>query len=98
VELGLGRGRSRLDIGGAWVDDPMMLGATSPSWPKTYSVTEAPEEMLDLAGRLMPLLLGGDGPTCVLLREQYARATIRRLRDPRRCRARDSTELLEGGT
>lgn len=54
-----------------------MLGGTPPTWPKTHSATEAPPEMLDLAGRLMPLLLGGDDPTCVLLREQYARATIR---------------------
>jgi hypothetical protein len=57
----------------------MMLGGTSPSWPKTYSATEAPHEMLDLARRLMPLLLGGDHLTCVLLREQYARATIKEI-------------------
>jgi hypothetical protein len=54
----------------------MMLGGNSPSWPKTYSATGAPREMLDLTGRLMPLLLGGEDPACVLLREQYARATI----------------------
>jgi hypothetical protein len=53
-----------------------MFRGTSTSWPKTYSATEAPQEMLDLARRLMPLLLGGDDPTCVLLREQYARADI----------------------
>jgi hypothetical protein len=49
------------------------------SWPKTYSATEAPEQMLDLVGRLMPLLLDGDHPTCALLREQYARASIQQV-------------------
>jgi len=32
--------------------------------------------MLDLASRLMPLLLAGEHPTCALLRAQYARASI----------------------
>jgi hypothetical protein len=54
----------------------MRLGDNSPSGHKTYSASDAPQEMLDLAGRLMPLLLDGDHPTSALLREQYARATI----------------------
>ena len=48
-----------------------------PEWPKTYSPSEVPQEVLDLAARLMPLLLAGDHPTCAILREQYARASIR---------------------
>jgi hypothetical protein len=54
----------------------MRLGDNSPCGPKTYSATDAPEEMLDLARRLIALLLGGDHPTCALLQEQYATATF----------------------
>jgi hypothetical protein len=36
--------------------------------------------VLDLAARLMPLLLAGDHPTCAVLRSQYARARIREIR------------------
>lgn len=50
--------------------------AVAGPWPKTYAASEAPQEMLDLASRLMPLLLGGDRPTCALLRKQYASASI----------------------
>jgi hypothetical protein len=56
-----------------------MRQRSSPSWPKTYSFTEAPREVLELVARLMRLLLAGDHPTCALLRHQYARATIRQV-------------------
>jgi hypothetical protein len=46
-------------------------------WPKTYVDADAPKEMLDLVGSLMPLLLAGDHPAGALLREQYARAKIK---------------------
>lgn len=46
-------------------------------WPKTYVGADAPKEMLDLVGLLMPLLLAGDHPTSAALREQYARAKIK---------------------
>jgi hypothetical protein len=57
----------------------MPQGGSPSSWPKTYSPTDAPREVLDLAARLMPLLLAGDHPTYSLLREQYARAAIRKV-------------------
>ena len=47
-----------------------------PERPTTYSPKDAPAELLDLVARLMPRLLAGSDPTCALLREQYARASI----------------------
>jgi hypothetical protein len=46
------------------------------AWPKMYSAAEAPQEVLGLVSRLMPLLLASDNPTCAILRNQYARSTI----------------------
>jgi hypothetical protein len=46
------------------------------TWPKKYTPADAPTEMLDLVGRLMPLLLAGDHPTCAALRAQYACAHV----------------------
>lgn len=54
-----------------------MASSGATSWPKTYSPADAPKELLDLTARLMPLLLAGDHPMSVLLREQYVRAAIR---------------------
>ncbi len=51
----------------------------SPPWPKTYTATEAPKEVLDLAARVMPLLLASDHATCIQLRKQYARARIQQV-------------------
>jgi hypothetical protein len=49
------------------------------TWPKTFTGANAPTEMLDLVGRLMPLLLAGDHPAAAALREQYALAQIHRI-------------------
>ncbi len=51
----------------------------SPPWPKTYTATEAPKEVLDLAARVMPLLLASDDATRIQLRKQYARARIQQV-------------------
>jgi hypothetical protein len=45
-------------------------------WPKTYSANDAPAALLDLAGRLVPLLLAGEHPALAALRAQYAAATV----------------------
>jgi hypothetical protein len=46
------------------------------TWPKLFDPTNAPPELLDLVGRLMPHLLAGDHPTLVTLRAQYQQARI----------------------
>ena len=46
-------------------------------WPMTYAGADAPKEMLELVGRVMPLLLAGDHPVSAVLREQYRRAEVR---------------------
>ena len=46
------------------------------TWPKVFDPPNAPPQLLDLVGRLMPLLLAGDHPTLVTLRAQYRRARI----------------------
>jgi hypothetical protein len=45
-------------------------------WPKTYAGDDAPAEMLELARRLVPLLLAGDDPASAALRAQYALASV----------------------
>jgi len=46
-------------------------------WPKTYAGDDAPEEMLGLARRLVPMLWAGDQPAAAALRAQHARASVR---------------------
>ena len=46
------------------------------TWPKIFDPANAPSELLDLVGRLMPLLLAGEHPTLVTLRAQYQQARI----------------------
>ncbi len=45
-------------------------------WPKTYAGNNAPAEMLELARRVVPVLLAGNHPASVALRAQYARASV----------------------
>jgi hypothetical protein len=40
-------------------------------WPKKYEAAGAPQELLELVARLMPLLLEGQHPAVAVLREQY---------------------------
>jgi hypothetical protein len=47
------------------------------SYPKKYSGTTAPAEVLALVSRLVPVLLGGDHPAHAALREQFSHARIR---------------------
>src|SRR5581483_4874964 len=53
---------------------PRDLRGTCPRrpWPKTYGASDAPAEMLDLAHRLVPVMLAGDHPASEALRKQYA--------------------------
>jgi hypothetical protein len=48
-------------------------------WPKTIAADEAPREILDLAHRLVPLLLTGDHRATAALRAQYGRASVSRV-------------------
>jgi hypothetical protein len=51
----------------------------APRWPKRYGPQDAPKEVLDLAHRLMTLLLAGDHPFCTALHEQLVHAKIRQV-------------------
>ena len=46
------------------------------AWPKVYSGSDAPREVLDLAAVLMPRLLDGEHRSHEVLRAQYARCAI----------------------
>ncbi len=46
------------------------------TWPKLYSGSEAPQEVLDLTAALIPRLLEGDHPALLVLRAQYTQCTI----------------------
>ena len=45
-------------------------------YPKTYSLHEAPADVIELVRHLMPLLLEGDDPALATLRDQYQQATV----------------------
>ena len=49
------------------------------SYPRFFSVAEAPESVLALVGDLLPRLLEGEHPNLVVLREQLRRATVTRV-------------------
>ena len=49
------------------------------AWPKIYSGSDAPQEVLDLTAVLMPGLLAGENPSYAVLRAQYARCSITRV-------------------
>ena len=49
------------------------------TWPKSYGPQDAPKEVLDLAHRLMTLLLAGNHPFCTALREQLVHARLRQV-------------------
>lgn len=44
---------------------------------QSVSPNNAPNDVLDLVARLMPLLLEGADPKCAAVRAQYERATVR---------------------
>ena len=46
------------------------------TWPKVYSATDAPSEVLELSQQLIPRLLQGSDPDLSTLREQYAAARV----------------------
>src|SRR3954462_7964220 len=49
------------------------------SFPKTYRPEDAPIELLQLAERLVPLLIEGAHPALSALREQFARARVKQV-------------------
>jgi hypothetical protein len=47
------------------------------TWPKAYSVADAPSEVLEISQQLIPRFLQGSDPDLSTLREQYAAARVR---------------------
>jgi hypothetical protein len=46
-------------------------------FPKTYQPLDAPVTVLELVSQLMPMLIEGDHPALVALRQQYSSAQIK---------------------
>jgi hypothetical protein len=47
------------------------------TFPKKFAAGDAPDEVLKLVQRLVPLLIEGDHPALLALRQQFARARVK---------------------